>query len=720
MSLKKITHNLLGELRDSIGKQGLNGRKDIGTLALSTESMDDASRSSAVAARDTLEDVIASSIDLVLGNESAAMVLTSAQRDAARQIASLAIDPAAGMQAIANGSAPKASSGALSVEAQDLGITDLADATSLSTEAFDGQSMNNAMYFSIAYNLFAAKQDAFGETFFPTISIDPAMSGAIVSTEVTSLYQNFDRLNDGSANRAKFKKITLAKAIYDNNLFGGDRNKAVPVSRAASAANLIPALAYVDTSTGANITTAPLAIGKEINLLGISQTDAMLAKGSMDAFDSLDRTINLKSVIISLQATLAGVSTTEHFRVPVGMLPGSNFTYTTQGHDKDLNLSFDSVDVAFLTSSTVTIDGTTSAILASLPAGHRVKIHLKVTGDGNTQYGDVAVYATVAAVDSILDAAGTSLVSTAADYVTIDGVFTSMAVEGYELDAYLTNSNLRKEGQLVTIDRFEQVYNVPVRSGVSVVMPINSGANDDSRLVGQVQATGFRTSLEAVNTLVSFTDNLGILTSNGANTDITLMGVGRHHVDAYFSDAVLDMALIVDSESSASRNEDICAALIGRIRNEVQLAYVQSKYNTAHAMIRGNNEAPVGVIIGTSARVKSYLCGSGDDTIELGGNFVAKVVATPNVGVGDNMYITFSDHASTTRNSEVDPSSFGTCFWAPTITSDVAKTVNGATVRSFQTFPRFIHIVNLPIMIRLNVTNLNSVLGKIAQNRHTV
>jgi hypothetical protein len=717
MSIIKNVGALVSELRDNVTRQGLGDRKDIGALALSAESMDESGRVAAVAARDSLESVISDSIDLIMSRESAGSKLTAAQRDAASRIASLAIDPRAGMQAIAQAKSPRTSQGALSVEAQDLGVIDAVDASTLSTEAFDGQSMNNALYFSIAYNLFAARQDEFGETFFPTITIDPAMSGIAIGTDVTSLYTDFNRATSGAPDAKRFNKITLSKAIYDNNLMGADRNKVLPVSRAGNAAMLLPALNHSDNSTGETITTAPLLIGKEVNLLGISQTDAMLAKGTMDAYDALDRTINLTSVIISLSTTGAG-AVTEYFRVPVGMLPYSNFAYTAQGHDKDLSLAFDTVDVAFLTSSTVMHNGSASTILAALPVGHRVKLHLKLNGDGNTQYGDVAVYAVVADVDSIYDAAGNLLTNTAAAAVTILAEFASLKVEGYELEAYLTNTNLRKQGQLVTIDHYEQSYSVPVRSGVSVVMPVNASNSDDSRLVGQIQTTGYRMNLAAVETLVSYANNLNVLTANGANTDIAVMGVGRYHVDPFYNEAVLDLATIVDSESSSERADDIREALVATIRDKVYAAYIDSKFNIANTMIHGN-DSKVGVIIGTSYRIKNYLVGD-DGVLDLGSDFVAKVVATPNVSIGDTMYITFSDHMSGDRNKAVDPISFGCCLWAPTISTDVSTTINGAVTRRFQTMPRFLQICHLPIIIKLVVTNIAAVLGKVSSNRHTV
>jgi len=726
MSLKSLTSGLIAELKGSVTKLGLDNRKDISALHLSTESMDSSSQAAAEAASSSLDDVVNSCIDMVLGAESASV--TPAQRSAAQRIASLAVDPIAGMAAIRDAKAPSASSTAVHVTAEDMGVADVVGNGVLTTESFDGQSTNNALYFSVAYNLASAKQDALGELFFPTMTIDPTQSGIAVATQVTSLFQNVIRNNTGASSRAGFNKVTLAKAIYDNNLFGGDRNRVVPVVRPASAANMIGALATIDNTSGLPVNTAPLVMGQTIGLLELSQTDAQLAKGAMDTTDALDRTVNLQHVFVSLTASYTPVGSpagtvaaphTEVFSIPVHMLPGANFTYTPAGHDKDLQLAFDSQDIVLDTAAAVTWNGTASGIMASLPAGFKIRMHLKLTGDGNTQYGDVSVYSTVAALVDVIDPAGNVLPTTDPNYAAVSTVIGTLTVDGYDLEAYTTNSNLRKEGRLVTIDSYEQLYSVPVRSGITVNVPVNSTGADDSALIAQIQTTGFRMSLEAVNTLVNFTNNLGLMTSNGTNTNVPTNGLGRYHVNTFFNEQNLDLAAIVDSESSASRVEDIRASLVNRIRDIINVAYIQSTYNVVHDMMHGFG-GKVGVIVGTSSRIKSYLCADGSDTIDIGGNFEVKVADSANAMIGDSLYITFANHMNAKRNTEFDPISFGINLWAPTIATDVAKTVSGATVRSYQTTPRFLHVVNLPIMIRLNVTNVQGVLGKVMEFQRQV
>jgi len=726
MLLKNVTSKLIEDLRTTIVAQGLDGRKDITNSVLTLESMDDVSRASVTSAITSLEDAVTGTINMLVANADAGVNVSAAQRAAAVSIAKLAIDPSAGVRAIQNANSPWGKDAHV-ISAGEMGVGDTTELSEYTTESFDAQSTNNALYFSIAYNLLGPKQDSFAETFFGMIAADPTMSGINVTTDVVSLYSNFSRTTDGAANRGRFNKIALAKAVYDNNVFGADRNAVVPVLRTganSNAANFVTGVQFSDTTTGVAITSAPLVVGKTIGLLGLSQTDAQLAKGTMDAYDALDRTMNLKSVILTLtQPVPAGAAAgtlpvVEHIRVPVGMLPYSNFTYTPQGHDKDLQLTFDTVQVALSTSGTNTTAGTPSTILGGLPTAHTIKLHLKLTGDANTQYGDVAVYANVLEVDSVLDAGGVALVPTSAVAQSAVAVITASAIDGYELEAYTTNSNLRKDGQLCTIDRYQQGYSIPVRSGMSVVVPVNATDGDDSALIGQIQLTGFRMSIDAVKTLRRYTDDLGVMTANGTVAQIEVMGIGRYHVDGYFVDRTLDLPTIVDSESSGDRLEDIRASLVEHVRTEVTKAYITSNYVVAHKLLHGDTDK-IGVIIGTSPLVASYLV-DGDSTIDLGNGFIAKVVTTPNTLISDSMYITFSNHFAPSDGKTIDPISFGNCAWAPGITTDVAATVDGAIVRKFQSMSRYVHFVNLPIMIRLNVTGIAAVLGKVALNTHVV
>ena len=720
---KQLVGNMVSALASNIDGTGLNKRPEIAGYALGTESMDGVAKDAAVVGLESLKNIVDQTIDSVLSQEAfAGADFTDAQRNAATSIAALALDPQRARESLSKLRPVTDDASAVMVSASSLGVEDAVDPLTLSSEAFDGQAINNALYFSITYNLMAARQDKFGEAFFPTIAIDPTVSGASIESEYISLYNEITRSSTGAADAGKFNKTPIVKAIYDNNLFSSDKNKVVPVSRASNASLLLAAEAFVDNTGSAPITTAPILFGKDVSLLGISQTDAQLAKGVMDNTDSLDRRLALQKVYFSISGTVATVATTDMFSFDASILPHSNFTYTTQDHNKDLGLNFDTSNVYVNTSSTLTTSGAASGVLGTLPINHTIVLRVALNGKSNTQYGDIAVYANVIEVIEVRDAAGNVLPTTAADYTSIVTALTgNTTLEGYTVEAYRTNSNLRTRGQLITSDRYNQIYTVPLRSGITVLAPVNNATGDDNdaaKINSQITYAGIRTSVHAVQTLVNYSDTLRSVTANGTITDAVTMGVGRHHVSTYYSESNVDVSAYVDSIKSTDRMADIQAVLVNHIKNQVLTMAIDSNYMVANGVLRGAAGGKMTVIIGTDPKIAQYLT-AGASKIELGDDFDAVVVSTPNLLVKGKIYVTFGVFDGN-RNTTANPLNFGQCFWSPTISTDVVRTVNGATTRELQTMPRFLHVTNLPIMHVTNITGVDASLAKITANRHAL
>lgn len=719
-SKKHLIGSVMANLQAGLAKDGLNGRRELASYTLGTESMDSIAVEAATSNLEKLDDAVANTISMVLSSEEfAGYDFSDAQIAAGKSIAAIAFDPSAAMKSLKE-LKPVGNKGDNVIEALELGIEDFVEPSSLSVEAYDGQAINEAVYFSIVANLMSAKQDELGETFFPTIVIDPTASGIAIDTEFTSVFTEFDRNISGAANKNKFNKQPLVKAIYTTNVFGVDKNRVVPVKRAESAAMLFAGYSYVSEVSGESITTAPLKFGETVNLLGISQTDALLAKGVMTQNDALDRTMNLEKIYFSLTgADASNATVTETFSYDVSVLPYSNFVGTMQDHEKDLGLSFTTNDIVISTTDTKTIAGN-SGILAALAPDHVIKLSAKIVGDSNTQYGDVEVSLVSIKLDSVYDSQGNKLDTTSSTYAAIKAIVDTAAGAGYELEAYRTNSNLRTKGHSITSDSYRQIYTVPLRSGLNVTTPVSNatGSNNDSKLASQVQSIGMKVSMSAVDTLLKTAATLKAVTANGNIANSNVLGVGRFHVDAFYSEANFNLSSFVDSVNSTNRASDIKAALVNNIKDTVLNMYIESNYGVAFEALRGGVDKTVTVIIGTDVKTKQYLT-SGDGKVEIGNGFDVKVVATPNPVMRGKLFITFAIEDAD-KNVKPNELSFGLCAWAPTITVDVTRTTSGETGRELFTMPRYLHIVNLPILSVLNISGYDQVLGKIASNRHTV
>lgn len=714
MSLKSFTKKLLSNVQTNVKAINIAGQTSVATLTLSPESLDESTKAHATGLASQLDQSVEAAL-IALGAEEYDS-LTTAQKTAAMFAARIALDPKKSIF-----TKPRQIEGDINVSAESLGVSDVVsyDSIQLGAEAFDGQAVNNALYYSIVYNAGAARQDAFGEAFFKTITIDPAVSGISADIEFTAIYTDFQRSKDGVPSGDQFNMVPVVKAIYNNDLFGQDKNRIMPVVTSTSTALFVPGESFQSVSNGETVTTAPMIFGKKIGLLGLSQGPALLAKGEMDSTDALDHTINVDRVYYQLAGTVGGNDLTEDFMAVVSQLPQSNFVPKLQGQFKDLTLGFETSAITVVTGTQKTTNGSASAILGALAGSHTVNLRIVLNGSANTQYGDIEVFGSAVEVASVLNAAGDIVAVGSAEYTAVVAGFAGIKLLGYTVEAYRTNSNLRTRGVMATNWNKKEVYQVPLRSGLTVVTPINQMGgvdNDAARLTSQIQIAGIRTSIHAVQTLTNAAVTFAQTVGANLVADAEFTGIGSNLVKTYYNTFAVDLGTSIDSIKSSDRLDDIRHGLVNRIREEVIQMYILSGYNVAFEQAMGSTVGNVKVVIGTDPHIKQYLT-NGAAEIIIGEGFDVEVVSSNNPLVRGKIYITF---VKDDNEDVIDPLNFGNCIWSPTITLDFQRSNGGSVVREFNNIPRYLHIINLPILAEIDVSNIAAVLGKVAINTHTV
>lgn len=503
-NISTIGFKLAERLKEGLKSNIMSNDKDITNYVISTESFNPESQQLYASRVSEIEDVVTDAIAYATEALSNAGIstesYTEAQKNAARMISVLALNPSQTLSKLSTLEAAKDS-----VAPYEIGVEDYVPFAEISTEAYDGQKKDNAFLYSVVYNFIASKQDEFGETFYPTTLIDALTSGIDMEIKFASLMNEVVRPIDGRPNGTLFNKIPLPKAIYDSDIFSTDRNRLFPVHRDNNVNDewLLVSESRVDESTLEKVKTAPLLFGKKIGLLSISQTDSQLAKGVQDNTDALDRTITLQTLYATLENEDASVS--ETFKLDVSGLGFNQFIANPQAHNKDMLLNFSGQQVLFDTTETKTSKGTTSQVLSALPEGYIVYVTIGITGEANTQYGDVELNVVKAVVSQIRNKAGDLIAESESEYKTIIAAFNKLKLVAYDLEAYSTNSNLRKRGQLLTVDIYKQPYMVPNRSGFMYMVPINNANgidNDTDPIIAQAQVAGAKISSEAVTTLI--------------------------------------------------------------------------------------------------------------------------------------------------------------------------------------------------------------------------
>ena len=140
---------------------------------------------------------------------------------------------------------------------------------------------------------------------------------------------------------------------------------------------------YTVINEGMSINTAPLKVGRTMNLIGLCQTDAALANGTADSSDSIDPMVEVGAIYLKLQ--------NDKIRIPVTGIAGNNFVQTGVDLDRAQRL-YMSTNGIVLNKNTKNVDGSALADLAGIATNDLV-VYLKVlaTGQINVEQGDLEI-----------------------------------------------------------------------------------------------------------------------------------------------------------------------------------------------------------------------------------------------------------------------------------------------------------------------------------------
>lgn len=576
-----------------------------------------------------------------------------------------------------------------------------------SMEAYDERENRNAAIYSIAYNMQAARQDEFGETFFPTIVVTPDNVGFAITVNLMMVYNELQRNVSGALDN--FEKKNIIRAIADPTILKNEMTRVVPVVRPASADKFVdPALVAPRTISleGEAIVTAPLATGKKLSLIGISQTDTLLASGIMDMTDTLDPAINLQYLYIQVGADVLQVNVTN--------LPLSNFTYSTQNNYRVMSLNFDTTSI-LINKNTKQADGSALVDLAGVVTNDLIlRLSVNASGSVNVETADTGVYGNQVSVHTAQNAAGELLDLASAPAKDLVTLLATAKIIGYELQAYRTNANRRQRGQLIDTTKYTQLYNVPLRNPITAIHPVtNDGQTDASDLASLITATRIRTSNSSVAALINAANLLreyvDARDTVGVGPDV--LGVGRFFVRPTYFEEAINMLDIVDSLKSHERAADIQAALVNKLRDYAYRMYRDSEYKAAaDARAGGISQTPT-VIIGTDPVIARYLTVAGD-LRTLGGEFDVRIVSTLDRRVAGKIFVTFGVFDEN-RNVEPNPLNFGNMAWSPELTIVLPISRNGQISRELAVSPRYQFVTNLPILTVLEVSGIPDVVNRL-------
>lgn len=701
---KHSTFNPIGELSEKVSQvtasRSMNDNA-VGTMAISSESMDSQGQQQLSSFYGNME----SSIRAIA--EDFDIAVEAHQIEAATMAGVFGTNP----QGFMTTKLRNPQQGAVMVQSSV--IDGHPERPVLSTEAYDERANRNAQMQSIVYNLLASRQDEFGETFFPTININPTEVGITLSVNLFYVYNDFKRNVTGSL--ANYARKNIIRAYADSEILKNELTRVVPVRRAGGGADDNQAVFAADAGTwsvdlGNNVVvpTGALKVDTKVDLLGISQTNELLNSGIMGPSDNLDAHIKLESIFVKL--TKGGDS--EVVQIFTDNLPASTFTYAPQGNTRRMLLSMDT-DSVVLDKNLKTVAGIAPTVLPEL-ASNSVRVQLTVSGSVVLDKGDSILNRGSLTLTTMRNAGGALVTGSGFDDVA--AVIDSAEIIGYTLTAFRANSNIRQRGQLLDGQSEYRVITVPYRSPIAAIMPVNGGANDTSPLQNLVTTTAIRTSNDAVHALLKAAAVLKgyapIANADGSLPEMEF--IGHHYVKPVFFEETLDLSRVVDSLSSHERAKDIRAALVEKVRFYANGMYRESEYKAAATVLTGSKDFKPTVIIGTDPVLANYIQHDGD-LRTLGENFDVKVVSTIDSRMKGKLMISFGVFDAS-RNTVVNPLNFGNMFYSPELTLQLpAVSRDGAVSEELIVSPRYLHSASLPIMTVLTVENLADVTSKVTR-----
>jgi hypothetical protein len=575
-------------------------------------------------------------------------------------------------------------------------------------ESFDVQTLNEYKEYSIAYNLLAPRQDAFGEALFPTIVGTPNQAYLKVGIERPGVWNGAQHRADGKAQA--FKKQNLIEAYRDATILENEDTRLVPWPAAdGSSDHLFVDPALVANSpfdvNGIEVPTRPLKFVKQdIGFLGLCQFPGLLSAGVLDQTDAIDRFVRLNELYIVVTKKSDG--TKQVVKVDTSRFTRNQFTPVREGHFKDTVLNFKTTSIK-IGAKTKAVDAA-ALELNTVLAGKSLTFSAKVNGELNHETGVLSMSPTQFGAVSVIDANGVTL--DAADLAPILSAW-EFDLVGYVLESRRTNSNRRTRGKLLDRDRHEEIFEILLQPPYSI-----QKANNDTEAVDLdtlIKSTHIRISNLAVTTVLNYADFLkeacaGQDELDSSTSDIyrgnELEGIANMVVTKFYTEVDVDLEEVVNNLTSSTRLNDISGYFVGLIRELAYTMLQRSGYKAALDLLGSGNATPE-LIIATDNRLSQFIMVPGDDRT-VGPNMDYRLVDTQDKRMRDIILLTFGGKTS----GDINVLGFGNLIWIPELVSEMPVNRNGATIMETMVQPRFRHIVHLPIMARINVTGLDKLL----------
>lgn len=584
----------------------------------------------------------------------------------------------------------------------------------IATESFDEKELDKYLNYSIIYNVLASKQDEFNELFFRPLSVTPDEVGYRVSVRVEEVW--YGNTHNPNGDVSKIVKRKMIDALVHPEILEANGTEVVPyfqegsidsTSHFVDSALIAPTVKYVENVA---VKTAPLKINAEHSLIGLSSHPALIANGLMDNKDSLDGRLAIQNVYVKFGNKVVKFNTE--------LLSRSGFYKSVEGNMREMSLTFD--NGSFQAAAAVkAIDESEVAVFKALTdAKYDVRLNIRLHGKATVEHGYVEVSALPLRVSSV-SKEGQSVPFSEADLVNnaelkalLINLLKDAEIIGYDVEARRTNFNLRTSGKMIDSTEYREQITIPLRSPISIIKPVVGGEKEYPDIKALVSATRIMANNDGVKTVLNHGRLMQQIISRDSYTWETdrdaFPGIGRHFLQPCYIQAKLHLPDLINSVSSENRLKDIQGAISTKLNEIIGRVLKDTNYIPVVEQMTGGNVGKIEVIIGTDYRLPQYLAIQGDTRL-FGGKIDYRIGSTANRHMSNKIVMSLSRVLS---EEGPDPFSYGTFVWTPELVVSTTMDRGASTYHLHLVQPRYLHIVNIPILVEVDITGIEEVTGE--------
>lgn len=588
------------------------------------------------------------------------------------------------------------------------------DVQNYSQESYDAREIAEMLPVSVAFNVGAARQDDAMEALWPTISLTADQAGLNLEIVRNMVHNQYTHNSKGAAGKEMFGQRNLIHALIDSSILKNQATDIVPIYNTETGIFDQQVGIIAKTVDDVTVDSGAILFNQPFNLIGIGGGSMSDPFGVRDVTDSIDSLVRLNELYLEVTDNNSVTSI-----IPLNVLDLNltQFQKSQEGNERDVTLNW--------TTNRVTISGKNldkngdqapalEAFRTTPYDQFVIRLKLSANGTLNLADGNGELAAGSASIDGfykqIVRQDGTQdlvPVSENSEVLAAKATISSIKLRSYTLDARYANLNRRERGLIVRQDVRNVRYTIPLQAPITALKPVTDTktgyAVDSAIQAARVQNTvaGVAELMRMDSFLSRYQNSSSFLEENNAS-----IGIGAYLINPYYEHKQVEMTKLINNVNSHTLAQDISTHLTLLIRDSFAKAMMISGWMAAQQCSGSSSkEKPTAVII-TDPRTAQYLFVQGDTRL-LGDSFNAKPVVSQYLEFRDTIFVAPRREASVNKP---DGLNWGNMFWLPELITNMPIARGGQISNEFTVQTRRRHICHCPVLIRIDLKDMNKVI----------